>query len=459
MINCSRLAFTIVEMLVVVSIMALLYTMIVMAFSGTEEDLIAGDASELQTTLLKARSLAMGSNRSYGVIFHIENAGDGTVFKNQSIHDREDESFIGRHWYALIGPDNSAFGGESSGGTSMRSDVLPPVALMDSNNRTEYTYFTLEDYTEAMQKVQIGARHYLSRGVRFLALSDTDELYPGHTHATYPRPWFGYYDDVSNTLYPWGAYNREIDASWALPETGLDYEGFDGPISYDPAQDTNLNPDEVWGRIWHHWDFANNVLSGSTGIHAGECVPSPAAGSVIGTEDKSIYNRYFVNRDYLGPDKTRLAKKSRPVVNGYWSDFMIVFAPDGTVSVAKGHARATYFNTTKHSTDLVSHESGRAVMGMEFDQRTGSISITLCPDIDADADAHLYPQASATMIGQQAYNVFNSVEDAFESITPFVRVQINRVDGLAVLQKNEHVDLNITPEDLLQKDPYPRGFQ
>ena len=360
MIKTLNRAFTLVEMLVVISIMGILSTLIVTSFSNTETNLILADAHELQSTLLKARSLAMGSNRSYGVIFHIENAGDGTVFKNQSIKDTDDESFVGRHWYAIIGPDDSAFGGEgASGAASMRAKDLPPVAAVNILFRSQYSYFTLEDYIEAMQNVQVGARRYLSRGVRFLALSDSAELYPGKTDPTYPRPWFGYYDDATNTLYPWGAYNREIDLAWSnagqQPGTGLDFEGYDGPIPYDVDQDTNLNPAEVWGRIWHHWDFAGNTLIGSTGVHPGECSLPPSTSLTNSKKlDRAVQSRYKVNRDFVGPDTERLANKPRPVVNGYWSDFMIVFAPDGSVSIAKGHARGVYFNTFKYN-DRVTH--------------------------------------------------------------------------------------------------------
>ncbi len=453
-------AFTLIELLVVISIIALLSTMMVVTYSESQEDLILADAHELQATLLKARNLAMGTNRSYGVVFHIENAGDGTVFKNQSVKDLDDESFIGRHWYALIGPDESQFNAQSYGGGTLRKENLPPVALVATNDRDTYSYFALEDYTEAMEKVQIGARRYLSRGVRFLALSDTNELYPGKVHETYPRPWFGYYDNTTNILYPWGAYNPEIDADWVSagrePGTGLDYQGYDGPVTYNVDQDTNLNPDEVWGRIWHYWDFSGNTLIGSTGVYPGECVEPPST-SNIGTRDKSISKRYKVARDYVGPDRTYLAKKVRPVVNGYWSDFMIIFGPDGSVSVAKGHARALYFNRITVSRDRISSQAGRAYMGMEFDNRTSAVAITLAPDIDAEDE--LYSEASTIMTGQKAYNKFNSVEDAFESITPFVRVHLNKVDGLSEVRTNDHEELQITADDLLQRDPYPRGIK
>ena len=438
--------FTLVEMLVVVSIMAILYSMVMFAFEESDHDIVIADANELQSVLLKARSLAMGSNEAYGVIFHIENAGDGLVLKNQSVHDVHDESFVGRHWYALVGPDQSQFG---SGRNHERSNVLPPVLLVEDHFKATYTYFTLEDYVEAMENVQIGARHYLSKGVRFLALSDTNELYPGLTHDSYPRPWFGYFDDATGTLYPWGAYNKDIDATFTHPSTGLDYEGFDGPITYDATRDTNVNPNEVWGRIWHHWDFSGNQLTGATAVHEG-LVTSP-------TVDRSIKKRYFVDRNYVGPDTTRLAAKPRPLVNGYWSDFMILFKPDGTVSVARGHVRSTFFNKTDLTKDTISHQEGRAYMGMEFQiEKTGGYAITLCRDVDPDKDADLYPEMSVDMPNQAAYHKFSSVDDAFASISPFIQVFVHAGTGLSELRTNDHQQLSIVAEDLLQKKPYPR---
>ena len=198
-----RCGFTLIEMLVVLGIVMLMSSMIIYSYESSEMDAVTADAHQLQTVLQRARSLTLSSGQSHAVIFHIENAGDGSVLKNHSYQDEYDA--VGGHWYAIVGPDIS--------NRSMRSTKRPPIVKHNSVNGY-YNFFTLQEYMETMKSVQVGATYYLSRGVRFLALSDVDELYYAESHASYPRPWFGFYDDSTNTLYPWGAYNPTIDTGF-----------------------------------------------------------------------------------------------------------------------------------------------------------------------------------------------------------------------------------------------------
>ena len=95
-------------------------------------------------------------------------------------------------------------------------------------------------------------------------------------------------------------------------------------------------------------------------------------------------------------------------------------------------------------------------MSIAFEaERVGGFAITVARDVDPERDAELYTEENP-LTGQAAYNKFNSVEEAFASITPFRRIHVDQATGLAEIRSNEHPHLQIKPEDLLAHDPYPR---
>ncbi len=438
-------AFTLIELLVVMSIMATLSGMIFIAYEESAADVVTADAYELQTVLQRARSMAINTGHTYAVSFHIENAGDGTVLKNRSDYDAED--FPGRHWYCIIGPDNSD---KALDQWTKRYSDKPPLAA--SNGSSILTFYSLQEYEQTMKQVQAGPIHYLSPGVRFLALSDEDELHRYDTHASYPRPWFGFYDETSKTLYPWGAYNPEIDATLSHPNTGLDYEGNDGPIPYDPNLDTNVYPAEVWGRIHHQEDYSGTPSqTGALRRWPGET-----------GNNGSTLREFGFTHDYVGPDTTKLPGKPRALVNGHWGDYMIFFQPDGQAYSAPGTARQVFFTkwgwTNSNAFDNYDYPQGRRHLRMDnYEGKTGGLYITLCRDVDA-TNSDLYREHSS-ITKQPAYNKFDSAEAAFESINPFLRVFVNSITGEASVQNNDHPHMRITPDDLKQQNPYPRGFK
>ena len=95
-------------------------------------------------------------------------------------------------------------------------------------------------------------------------------------------------------------------------------------------------------------------------------------------------------------------------------------------------------------------------MGMNFNEDdVAGFTFTICRDVDPEGDADLY-QEQSVLTGQPAYNKFETVEDAFKSITPFLRVHVNKLSGKASIRGNAHPQHRITADDLLQSDPYPR---
>ena len=437
-------AFTLIEMLVVISIIAILSSMIYIIPERNFDEVIACDALVLQSTLDRARSLAMSTGNAHGVAFHIENAGDGSVLKNKSILDDNNEVFIGRHWYCIIGPDSEDINYYAY---QSRSSAYPP--LVKSSHGGTKTYSTLMEYADAFREAQIGPRIYLSEGVRFLALSDVNQvreykyrkyggplLIPeGHAEAP-PRSWFGWYNQSTNTLYPWGAYNPEIDRLLYRPNTGLDYEGYDEPAVYDSGLDTNVSPDEVWGRINLIYDVEASTVSKA--VYSGATANYP---DLVGNGDSEMSSHYNRRVNFIGPDTEVLAKKPRPLLNAYWCDYMIYFLPSGAARVTTGHGRSAYLNRNSWSSIV----EGRADMGIQFkEDLVAGYTITICRDVDPEGDLELYPHMNGTT-GQPDYNKFASVEDAFKSITPFLRVYVNKYLGETEIRSNEHPTNRIKP--------------
>lgn len=436
-----RRAFTLIEMLVVVSLIALLSSMIIFLYEDSAEDAVTKSALELKSVLERARSLAMKTGRMHAVSFHIENAGDGSVLKNFSHID--DEEFPGRHWYCIIGPDFSTIG--TTAGWS-RDPRKIPVARNGQNGNL-LSFYCLSDYIECMQDVQVGPRHYLLPGVRFLALGDQDNLYWKYNHKTYPRPWFGYYDDSENRLYPWGAWNPEIDAGFPFPTTGLDYQGEDDAPAYYAEYDTVINPPEVWGRI-----------------HPDATAPNQEYRDDDHDDPASDYRGFTTG--YLGPDTWYLAssgsrKVPRPLINAYWGDYMILFDAKGTARSVTGEARKTFFEAIKwysgrHSSRGTGDNFSRNQMGIKDEvEDTGGFYITICRDID-DSEA-IYDQTNPTTGGLD-FTRFRSVGDAYESITPYKRLFVWRATGFTEIRNMSHPQCAITPADMLQHKPYPNGF-
>ena len=213
--------FSLLELLVVIGILSLVTGMI---FAGTGKErtgaAVRHQAELLEATCIKARNLAMSRRAMFAVVFNIQNApgSTGAVLNNRS----------GGHWYRILGPAPD-LAGNYDDATSDYSDRIPYPGRS-----------SFKDLLREVSESWLGDPVVLPpRRVRFLALGDTDEG-PAIRCATandaktvryaddptYPRPWFGYFDAGTGTLWPWGGYEP------GKRHSGFYYQGqVDGPIT------------------------------------------------------------------------------------------------------------------------------------------------------------------------------------------------------------------------------------
>jgi len=316
-------AFTLIEMLVVVGIMAVLMGI---AFAIPTHEARDGEvrsaAEELAAVMRETRTRAMRTNRSYGISFNIENApgSSGRILNNRS----------GGHWYRVIGPSDALFWGPHQGSDYGGLLTLlwgkPPlyVGLNWLNGRGSSLWNdempVMKQYVDLVNRCWAEEAHRLTKGkVRFLALTDQDNgdnIWPalgGYYSKTYPRPWFGYWDTTTDPTKPelrtWGGYDP------ALKQEGQ------ALYRADLVQPWNCKM-QVNGRMISHSGFYYEGYEGEiTGC--------------VNPDDRLAFED--ANGDGYGdkdPSKTyKLMVKDapRPLIDGNWLDFTILFHPDGTV--------------------------------------------------------------------------------------------------------------------------------
>jgi prepilin-type N-terminal cleavage/methylation domain-containing protein len=463
-----RRAFSLIELLVVILILAILLGVAV-AVPWREERgaLVSSSADELAAVLRTTRTLAMEKRALYAVVFNIQNAPgtSGLVLNNRS----------GGHWYRVLGPTS-----DGAGGWWFLGNGFPPLynrELSSLNGADTQNHPTTESpvrhLLEAVERAWVGDRHVLPPGkVRFVALTDQDngnfrkngDTYP----PTYPRPWFGSWDPVTKRLSPWGGYDPALamtaqtgDTSWkqkprirggrTISHSGFFYEGYDGPITGCVNPSDRLIVDDT-----------NND------------------GKIVNDGSDDFTKRYPLWR----------AGQPRPLINGQWQDFMIVFRPDGTVftdwmrlrhECAKAYdpwANANLFydpslDTTNGDAlpaagkyhvmelgpaDLCNRldqaEGYPGIMattgaeGSSFASRSGFYFITLGPDMAKDTD--LFPDAQAVLHAlAPLYRV---------GVSPFGEVVVRRVH--TVNRQGRTFDPALTGADWNNKaktDLYYRG--
>jgi prepilin-type N-terminal cleavage/methylation domain-containing protein len=399
--------FTLIELILAIGIAALLVGISIGAMSKDRSRTeVYAAANELAAVLRRTRAMAMERQAMYAVTFNIQNepGSSGRVLNNRS----------GGHGYRIIGPDWHA---RTSDGRTLGAIPFPEERMDAELCRTFPHLLT------SIRSSWVGEMHLLpAKKVRFLALSDTDEgprrrsgWVPWDASmvwytATYPRPYFGYFDASTKTLWPWGGYAHDVTGS------GFFYEGDDGEVNgcrhqKDRAYDVDLNEDK---------SIADTDIDG----------------------DGTKTGPYEQEKDIVIWRKD----EPRPLVNADWLDATIAFRPDGSAQMLSWMLPRRYYNNVQETTtdndrerrwvagvrdmtrndhgtkdkngrNLVddgrdTHDTGEAV---HFNRHTGGWFITLAPDSPDDR-----------------YQ-FSSAKEAMDSLLPMVRIFVAKNGSVRIL--------------------------
>jgi prepilin-type N-terminal cleavage/methylation domain-containing protein len=455
-----RRAFTLIELLCVLAIMALLVGMVLTALPRKGDAAAVELAAEQVCAVLQqARNTAIATQASISVVFNIQNApgSTGRVINNRS----------GDHWCRILGKTR-----KQQLNVSRKSFDMPPFLatssadpywtatnpafnhvnpLMGSVQAGPTAAAAYDDYQswfqwptfphllEEIRADWISPPYTLPRGkVRFLALGDSDEgprLYAGALSSpptytstvgvnfgygtTYPRPYFGWYDPASRRLYPWGGYDPNLPAVANIPgygtsvsETTSTYSGLCYQAPSEPAIPDSRNPeDHAYGKAEFN------------------------AGAWYTTLQTDHWPSLVRDTGPLPNDTYYLRRQGAPraLVDGNWGDFAIVFEADGTAwfppmkcnrrwyaqgglpskgvcgpkPAVKGASRTTYllsnFRTSGNDLNAIA-PNGESI---HYQRHTNRAYITLAPDSPDDRD------------------IFESAKQALRSLTPMFRVFVS----------------------------------
>lgn len=353
----------------VLAILGLFTGLVYQLGPGEPTPVVAIDAAarELRSCLQEARNLALRTQKVHAVTFNLAVPGDGQVLRNFT--DSDPETFPGRHWYAIIGPLPYA---ETRPGAQL--DQPPSVTSTVPANELNNPREALAELCSVVRRCQIGVRHFLPRGVRFLALSDydggadtaTDDRYhpqlgswrrEGHPGTPYPVPWFG-------------LLKHEPEANaWRLVPWGFDDHAF---------------ARQGWGR-------------------PADVPPGLGTASAFGP---GTYPDYVRNG-------------ARQLVEGECLDAALYFQPDGSVRWAHDYAN-------KQGCDEGWYPGIHPWSSSHATAITGGFHITLARDID-DTEP-IYASTST-------WHYFQTPHQALQSIVPFRRVFVHAVNGLVRVRR------------------------
>lgn len=421
-------AFTLVELLVVLAIIVLVAAM-VGTVSGADGR-AAGvrlAAEQVAAMLKQARALALATHEPHAVSFNIQNepGSSGAVINNRS----------GGHWCRILRSARYGCSDLPHGTTyTFVPPILPGIAsgsgrpagdpyatfnpqVAEGNRGGENPtpiYPTFAHLAEEIRSCWIGeALNLPAKRVRFLALGDADEgprwrirnwdtntLSENQGYgATYPRPYFGWVAAGANGVkwHPWGGYAPSI------PFSGLVYQGKGEPAIPDSRHPAQVDLTVQWN------DWVGSTTSTWTLFQAGD---------------------------------------PRPLVNGDWCDFVIVFNPDGTAVFPAMKCNRRWFPAGKGPAGTAKAWSGlEAYWGFQYsvpagesisyERHTGRTYITLAPDAPTDDDT------------------FSSTEDVLRAIMPMYRVYVSRAGGIGVLpvRRNDGVFGDLAAQGL--GSPWP----
>lgn len=465
-----RYAFTLIELLLVISLIAIAAAMVLHVSGRSSSDAqVRAAAVELAGTLRQVRELAIRRCAIFAVSFNIQNApgSSGLVLNNRS----------GGHWYRILGPD-------PYGSTAFGVPQMPPLpnrlrsAFMDVTVRVDgKSDNPVRHYLAAVSRSWSGEPVRLAAGkVRFLALTDQDNgdfREPGDGFApTYPRPWFGWFDTGTRRLRPWGGYDPQ------LPETvQRTAANRSGSATAPTNSDSLYRPRTKAGRTLSHSGF---FYEGFDGQINGCRQPSDRWVVDDTNRDGVVTTNAGATQDDLSTAaRFRLWKADdpRPLINGDWCDYLLVFKPDGTVDsrwLPLRHEYAKFsdkwmvpfYDPSAATGDVATAaDSGRYRLaelgpfdrcnllrcnagspsawqrimqeypeGSSFASRTGSYYITLAPDAADDGDT------------------FANVQAALRSVTPMYRVAVGCFGDVRVVRVRSRDELGRTPDQTVAGD-------
>lgn len=450
----GRRAFTLLELLIVMGIAVLLAGMVVTVGSRQARGPLVQLAAEQTAALLRrARAMAIANQVPYTVVFNIANAAgsSGRVINNRT----------GGHWARIVRPAHLPDGSSETAPLITRetypysNGAAPrhPTAGGPSNWwDTDWTYActggwdrrnalgnNLTTFAEVVEDIRGGwasERLDLPSGkVRFLALGDSDEgprLYQetgtgsagskqfGYTYGDhYPRPWFGFWNESERRLYPWGGYDPALPPVPAYGEvmpdsttySGLFYQSFRETAPSDVAALTQgKNPaDRIFQVDWN----GSGAISG--------------ADAARGPEDAWTLLRQG---------------EVRPLINGEWGDFAIVFRPDGQAEFPAMKCNRRWYawdqgcpkmakDTGPNTTVAFANGCGASDMAKNWSYHTSDNSTCLYPWVLPNGESIHYARHTAAAFITLApdspddRDTFASAAEALRSMMPMVRVKVN----------------------------------
>jgi prepilin-type N-terminal cleavage/methylation domain-containing protein len=406
-------AFTVIELIVVVGIIAVLSAIGLGGFqTGSPDAQVRTAAEDLASWLRRARALAISERVEYGIAFNLQNAvgSSGQVLNNRD----------GGHWYRMIGPARSPTG---SAGRSGRLPVAGNLLIDTVRCNPQFP-----DFTASIAESWRGQPLVLPPGkVRFLALGDTDEgprvakgrpfdtgtvWYGNAGETTWPRPWFGWWDQTSGRLWAWGGYDA------GKPSSGFFYQGS------GPAVTGCIQPDS---RTYNN-DFNDDKAFADTDLNSDGDVDDPREREV----NVPLWRQ----------------GEPRPLTDAAWLDACIIFRADGSARYLEwNRGRRAYLATSELS--ATSPLYGRN--GVNDRCKTIDPASTTCytgPDSEAEYDkpevGHFLRHNGGWHItlardARSDTAVFPSAKDALDSILPAWRVFVgaNGIVDLIYVQRRQ----------------------
>jgi len=338
--SAGRSGFSLIELLLVLLIMTILMGMVfAIGRSDPREEAVRGAAEELASVLRETRERAIRNRTPYGVAFNITNApgSSGRILNNRS----------GGHWYRVIGPRDTLYSDPYY--IPIDDTLWNHLPLFDAwrsplneGKRCSMEMPSLEDYLELVARSWIDEPHVLARNkVRFLALTDQDNgdntmpSQGGFYTATYPRPWFGWWDAANGgALHAWGGYDPSLTGA---SQRFLGW-GFDSVAPVRVIEGGSPRIASPSGFYYEGWDGTvtgcvnrvdREVLTDSTGMKG-----------LLDRPDLTNPKGFLLHR----------AGESRPLINGAWLDYLLRFHGDGTVDDDWFRLRQGYW--AKHLIDF-----------------------------------------------------------------------------------------------------------